>query len=456
MTQSIVWAAGDMTAVIQAALNAASASGGDEVLLLPSTSPFYVYCGVTVPSGVILRGSSQYGTVLTCGDHDVTTVTIEGVYSRVENMTIHGRGAAATDTFSITQPAVLFNGIIGPCGDCTLRDVIVRGGANAIKIWGAGDANLEHVYASYAYGSASVYAGAPVGSATGGWFRRVNVDMEFPNGIPVGANGSVATPTWTPSTTYAPTGGEWPLVVVGGYILQLTQAGTSGASPPSLACYGAAITDGTAQWQLVAPVGYTGMQFDTGCIQFAVEQLDATCGGATYGVRLTNTLGGNPPTIIEFSGNPTFGNVLSTCLDLVAGAGVLVDHGTFDTGLMPNAIGVNVEPTFGGSVKISDSFFFTLTYGVLLDGGSDCKFVGNTFKNITGWCFVSNGCYHFHFKNNSCGNYGSLVTGGVNGGYIVRGGDYYWVEDNDCSGSTLASSPGNGAGSAHGIIGGNF
>ena len=139
----------------------------------------------------------------------------------------------------------MLTGGVNGCNECTIRNSYIQLGSNAVYA-DAYEVYLEGMAADMSYGRAVVYL-----VNTGGHIGRSKFDQAYP----AQAHGwtprhGISTTSWSAGTAYT----QNALVVVGSYLLQAMNNGTSGGAQPTVQPYGANITDGSVTWQLVGPI----------------------------------------------------------------------------------------------------------------------------------------------------------------------------------------------------------
>jgi hypothetical protein len=275
----------DSAPAFQQADTVAGLTGG-AIYVPPCSSSYCIKTGPVILNslGEVLFSTSRSTTISACGT-DNSVVELSQPYQSVYNLTIYGKGAPTdTGTVGAITPAVLIRGTGGGCNDCFLDSLNIFGGSNCLSISPPavnGEFFVWRSYISYCHGSL-VYA-----QNAGGWFNRMKIDQAWPEGPP--AIGT-ALNAWAATTSYA----RGAVVTSGGYMIQCSQAGTSGGSAPTLKNYGQTVTDGSAQWILAGLVGSAALQLDTGTSEIYGTDVDMT-GATTYGVQMSNTLSGAPP-----------------------------------------------------------------------------------------------------------------------------------------------------------------
>ena len=250
---------------INKAIAVAQTYGGATVLLPQGKSGVNTYlCNspITASGGVRLLGENINVTLK--ANSDIALVTLDGARVALEHLTLIGFAGInpANDALTIKSTAI----------DPIVHHCLISGGRRALNDTGS-DTHVDACKLSGSYGDSVIYT-------TGGYYRRNKVDQSWPVSTPpshASFNAWAATTAYTLGT----------VVSTQGYYIQCSTAGTSGGSAPTLQPYGVAISDGTAQWQLVGATTYYGMKVDNSSANF-VEDCDFT-GSYLAGLALTGT-----------------------------------------------------------------------------------------------------------------------------------------------------------------------
>lgn len=259
------------TAAVQAAIAYSEANGGGIVFFPPGS--YYLPGGIVVSTSlysVRLVGAGVGATILRAQASDTTVVTLGGSHNSMEELTVFGKGlndgAAA---FGATQPAVIHSCDLGYMRNCR-----IWGGSIALNVTGT-DNMFENVEANISYGASLI-------STTGSnWYVRCKFDL---GSTSIGLTNAYPYPAWAAATVYT----VGLVVSVGGYLIQCSVAGTSGAVAPALKQYGQPIVDGTGtlRWLLLAPVDYTSFYQHTGAAENRMVQCDFSGSAFRHSVRI--------------------------------------------------------------------------------------------------------------------------------------------------------------------------
>ena len=416
----------DDTAAAQKAINYLSAGG--KLSFPPGT-----YCIRTGPltltvAGITLQGRNYGGgslgaaspAVLSACGADVSIVNMSGKGDRLEDFRVLGSNAVGT-----THPAVMLTGGVSGCNECTIRNSYIQLGSNAVYA-DAYEVYLEGMAADTGYGGAVVHL-----VNTGGHIGRSKFDQAYP----AQAHGwtprhGISITSWSAGTAYA----QNTLVVVGSYLLQAMNNGTSGGAQPTVQPYGANITDGSITWQLVGPTTYYGVQCDTGCGWVLTIDTDTDFSSVfSNPIALTNTLGGNAPGGVQLA-QITLG---SNRDGIVAGIGsdLQVTDVYFGSCLLATCSGVSVYGSFSGNLQVRGGSFANAATGVFIGAGTGNSVVGATFGSTTTPISVGAGVSDFTLDSNVVGK--SRWGANTNPIYIAPGSsDRYVVQGNNCFGAT--------------------
>jgi hypothetical protein len=391
-------------------------------------APYFTSQGFTFSTyPICVTGPNLYKNVgIHCGPNDITIFTLNVQGCVLQNLTIYGKGISTLQTpdpvFGATKPAVR----LGPSGgNSVLHFLEVYGGNYALQVEGPDTKSYRSAF-GYSYGSASVY----FKTGGSGWWNRSVTDQLWGinNTVPAA---SYVINNWASATAYS----VGATVYTQNYMIQCTKAGTSGASAPALKNYEITITDGTAEWCLVAPQTYYGMQFDTGTNEVYVAHQDMT-GPFTSAVALTNTLSGQVPRNIKFTDG-----IMSQCrdnaFDLQAGAEVQITGCYIDASISPTANGVYSRAAYSGNLRITNNRFFggAQTVQCNISGGTNTIISDNTFDlntNVSGAVFVNADINSFVIQANTFAS-GTTTAVTVNAGTS----DYYQIANNVLNGAAI-------------------
>ncbi|WP_316188332.1 MULTISPECIES: hypothetical protein [unclassified Bradyrhizobium] len=236
----------------------------------------YSVIGGLVNSGSVKIAGCGYGaaaTTIQAWHTDVTVLTITGSGGGLENLSIFAKGTNNdTGTFGATHNSVVISG-----NENTFANLYIWGGLGLYCI-GTDNVFMGNIDVSLSYGVGNLtIAGAD-------WYTRVKIDS-----APAAASPTDTPPfaAWVGSTPY--TVGK--TRVISGYICVCTQAGTSGASAPTLKNFGIDIVDGTAKWQLLGKQGLAGVYIGGAAGENLFMGCDFTGAGYEYGAFIDATAG---------------------------------------------------------------------------------------------------------------------------------------------------------------------
>jgi hypothetical protein len=319
----------------------------------------------------------------------------------------------------------MLTGGVNGCNECTIRNSYIQLGSNAVYA-DAYEVYLEGMAADTGYGGAVVCL-----VNTGGHIGRSKFDQAYP----AQAHGwtprhGISISSWSAGTAYC----QNALVVVGSYLLQAMNNGTSGGAQPTVKPYGANITDGSMTWQLVGPARYYGVQCDTGCGWVLTIDADTDFSSVfSNPIALTNTLGGNAPGGVQLA-QITFG---SNRDGIVAGVGsdLQVTDVYFGNCLLTTCSAVSVYGSFAGNLQVRGGSFANAATGVFIGAGTGNSVVGATFGSTTTPISVGAGVSDFTLDSNVVGK--SRWGANTTPIYIAPGSsDRYVVQGNNCFGAT--------------------
>ncbi|HEY4471396.1 MAG TPA: glycosyl hydrolase family 28-related protein, partial [Stellaceae bacterium] len=194
----------DDTPAFQAYVNWLAQNGAGRLVI-----PRGYYCIKTGPittsqQGISFEGENRYGaTVMDACGADVSIFNLSGTNDAIRHLQILGADVPGT-----THPAVMLTGGSSGCVECTLEDVYISRGQNAVY------ANAYEVYIKWSrfersYGDATVLL-----QNTGGYYFRNKTDDWFPRATPTALPITIA--NWAASTAVT----QDQIVLSGGYLLQ--------------------------------------------------------------------------------------------------------------------------------------------------------------------------------------------------------------------------------------------
>lgn len=445
----------DDTAAINVCINLLHRSGGGTIYFPQSHAAYCTFAGIVTieTDSIAIVGADRGSVTISQCNHNVTPVTLQGSYSRLENITILGRGAQPTDEFNISTPAFMLKCNVG----CNVMRANFSGGSSPIEIIGGGDMVFFDTNSNYPYGRANIYVRASAGrEIVSGWFIRVKADDVFPTGsAPNGTPGGATADAWRPNARFEKNA----VITLGGYYLQCVEAGLTGTSAPALTVYNVDIPDGTAKWQLVSSIGSSGVQFDSGAYQWTILETDIT-GPRTSGMSITDTFTyPNKPGIFQIIGS-TIGGAFSQNVNATIGDGLIITGSTIDACILSGCAGINMSGNWGHALTLSSNLIFGGGNGIVLGSGigrdTNALISGNQiygFK-VAGFA-VTAGISNFIFTGNQCG-LSAIYYGANSMCYDVAEGssDYYVINNNIVTGSVTPSRDG-GTGE-HKNVGNNF
>ena len=436
---------------------------GGGIIFVPVSNGNYCLKGIagvgfTLNSSdtVAIVGAGRQVSLSDCNT-DVTTVTLQGPNSSISNISVKGRGADSTDTFTINHDAILMQ---SNCSNCLISHVTVSGGLLPIHIIGGGQWLVNDTEASMAYGSANIYAVAATnGGVTTGWIWRSFADDSFPTGTgPVGTAGTYTISAWAAAQAYAAN----KVVSNSGYYIQCTNCDgvkISGLSAPTNPVYGASVTDNQLTWKLLPAVGSCNIQLDSGNTQTIVFQTDAT-GPHLHNICVTDSQSFTPkPSLISIiSSSPT--SALSDNILLDSGNGITIAHNNpIDFCYASGCAAIDATANFGQGLNVVDNLMYAGSLGVVINAASGRAnaIVSNNqmYGFSTEAILVQANITDFTISSNQCGTSGQFGTN-AKCYQTSSGDDQEIIVNNNTHGSTNASSPLNGAGSANSTVTGNL
>jgi hypothetical protein len=385
--------------------------------------------GVVHNSGpaIAFLGASEGVSVGACGT-DTTVLTLNVSTDSLRNFFFIGKGVNNdTGTFGASHPTLVVG---SSCVQCLVTDSFIWGGSNAISVQ-ASDAKFDNVNASFAYGAALVYLGSS-GPVVGNWFVRDKFDQIYPQGYP----GPIATiNAWAATTAYS----LGQIVTNQGFYLQNVHAGTSASSQPTLKNYGITFNDNTAQWQILAPQNYYGVQIDTNASENQFVQTDHT-GPFTIGVGMTNTLAGTAPQFVTLM-EGVIGQTISQGVNLHDGSNMTLSAERVGGALVSGGAALITNANWSGNLIVDGSNFLVGggTYGIFLGAGTHSVISNNRINGIAGTdCLLISSVTDVNVIGNSLdtGCTGSIATTGTTDYYTIVGNTVHGVAISDGASGT--------------------
>lgn len=334
----------DDTASIQAAIDFVAIVNGGTVLVPTSTNAYLVSAPIIVPVGVQVVGASIASSALFTRD-DTTVMQVNGDYAHIYNLGIYGKGGGADTltTFGATQAAVVLNGVEARMTHCR-----VLGGAPSIRVTNA-DIFIEDVTMGHSFGDCvlRVESGAT-------YVSRCKIDQPWWAGAP--AFGAAAFGVWTAATGYL----VGDVVSTGGYYIQCTIAGTSGAVAPTLRNYELDIIDNTITWRIIIPTGQDAVRIFANV--FIADNTDVS-GASIFGV---NSLSGSGYTELK---GLTFSEQITGAINCDTGFAMYINQCPMQVGRV-GGFGIRCGSGFTEDVNISDcTIKGTAGFGIGIDIG---------------------------------------------------------------------------------------
>lgn len=413
----------DDTAAINGAEATLQSLGGGTLQFGPASG----YCcvpsgGVTTsgPAAIRFVGDSPTNAALSACGADVATLTLNSGRSSVEHMTVVGKGTA-TDTYSMTQPAVHF----GPgCNSCVSDGTAVIFGTGFLDK--GSDSIIKGTNVSYSYG-AQIFE-VEIGIHMSGGHN--SLDQGPPFVLPP-VPFSVA--PWAPFTFY-PTGTI--VSLPGGQRLQAGTAGMSGAISPSPRPYFVNISDGTVSWQLFAPnAAYSALHFGCGSDETNVDDIDLSGTYAGQAISVSVPSGCAGPTHLNIS-NVVAGGALTNEVLVLNGSDFKLSQSEIGGCYLAGCSEIETAVNFAGPASFDNvtvwspeiiHFYFVT--------GDDIEVVnshayGASFAAI----YTAPGLNRFTITNNDFG--ASSIYGTNNNAVVVGTGpsNDYIVNNNNCAG----------------------
>lgn len=387
----------DDTAAFNAAINSVFAAHGGGQVYVPE-GVYYITSTLNL-FNITLRGSGRTSCYITCGSIDTTIINYQNGQNIVDGISFFGKGIWNINTGAQGDPGSFGSShpvINVASSGSVLSNCQVFGGNYAVFTTGT-DCLFFNNYCSNSYGQSIVY------TAGSSWYIRNIFDHNN-----FGATGNTNTypfEAWSSNTSYT----KGFVVSTQNFYIQCVTAGTSGAVEPSLKNYTVPMNDGTAVWNVVAPVGYFAMFVDTDAGENYFNMVDFTSNYQAYSLvsnqvgstgnfpalRFTNCIfssnvsisHGASTSLVQFS-SCSFGNTVgvvigyagyfninncswSDAADIEIGAGV--SNFMLNNNMSPTSGAINIGVGSSNNYIITNNIGFTVT-----DGGT------GTHKTITG------------------------------------------------------------------------
>jgi hypothetical protein len=299
----------DNATALQAEANALTSGG---ILIFPiGTTCIKTQLSIVIP-GFYLVGQSNQGSVLSACGANASLIYANAARIHIERLFLQG-----FNSLFATNPTV---NLAADCVECIISDAEIVYGSQAV-LANAVDFQLRDVKAYDTYGDSIVKV---IGE--GGYIERAKLDHPYPVSIP-SAVSLPRMPPWEAAHAYKVDD----IASNAGFYIQCSKAGTSAGSAPVNQTYGATITDGTAQWLLMAPTSYRGIIHSqktsflyvtdtdiTGAMQDGILQQGALLSvihgtfGAEWGTGI-NVFAGSD---LQIGGMTQFSNGVSTMISM--------------------------------------------------------------------------------------------------------------------------------------------
>ncbi|MGY3607682.1 MULTISPECIES: glycosyl hydrolase family 28-related protein [unclassified Bradyrhizobium] len=422
------------SAAIQAAIDLCQTNLGGTVLF--PAGGYLINTGLVVSAPLVrLEGVGKRHCSIRSSNASIgNVITISAARCAVENLSIFHQVVPSASGALITMGA----GAV----QCTISDLDMVGGGYCFRgSAGSTDVLISDCVMRLAWSGNSVYtqgAGAYV-------FDRCLFNQDWPVAVPSAANDKTSAGRQN-STAYA----LKDYTTYNGLLLQCGQAGTSGASGPTVtgAWYGTAITDGTVIWYIAGNSDGAGVQVDSASTYITFKDCDFT-GSYVYGARVTNGLGTTPPDVIRFH-DCTVGGVTLHGINISAGRGVWIEGCEIQACVGNNGFrsGIVIGSSITGEMIVrgnrvtagfASGLFASHTVGSLL-------IQGNEFLGLAAGINIQAGVRDFVITGNNVG--GSSVFGNNTTGISVAAGtsDFYIISQNRVHGATTGVSDGGSGG----------
>lgn len=392
---------------------------------------FYYITDTLELYNIRLTGANRVGCYITCGSLDIPIIQMINGQNHLENITFFGKGIwdVATANFGDTGTFGATNSVIlQPTSGSSIQNCQIFGGRFAVNTGGTDCLFFNNVVSS-CYGGLWYSTG-------GSWYIR-NIFDHNPLGL-VGLNNTNAYPfePWLALTAY--TVGH--VVSTGGYFIQCTTAGTSGALAPTLRNYAVEITDGSAKWMLAAPESMASLYLDTPASENRFYMVDLTSNYHAFSATVNSaaSLGGFPYTSFTDS-------VLSQQVN-VGGAGTFFQ-------ISSSAIGgvVSILGTYTGAANITDCFMSAGASVQIAAGVSNFQVSNNTCQSPAFIQVAAGASDYYNITNNSK----AVVTDGGTGVHKTIAGNVQSAASSPSKfyGSVLSTNPSDGIGYSTGAGG---
>jgi hypothetical protein len=424
----------DDSTAFQNAINVLGSSGGGDVIVPYSASPYQFNSGVTISGrGIRIIGQTAISPFIRTNTNGVTPFTITGSYCEIRNMQI---GLPESNSGANTGSGILLSGAVSALID----NVLTTGGAAGIKLSGAwADCVLSKctVYDIYGAVNAALIDVSGSASAGGGlYLLRNKLDQVWPVSTPTAAQ---IVGAWAGTTGYT----QGQVVTSGGWYLQCKTAGTSAGGAPTISTYGTDINDGTVVWRMCCPATLTSILLDSNTFYVLGQWNDCT-GALRYGIRVRNTLGGTIPEKIQLRENE-IGSVIETGVLLDAVEGFTLTANTIDNAKTGNGVYLNGASVKGGVIA-NNIIYGNKSSGIELNLCTHVSLSNNEIvANVTAGIFVDANTTDFLIAGNYItGSIGTFASGTQATGIAVAAGtsNRYDISHNYVIGNTATINDG--------------
>ncbi len=416
----------DDSAAIQSAIDAAVLGGGGTVYFPAGTYLVNTRLNL-IGSHVRLLGENLGAAKLKSTNTNAEIVKVTGTRNSIENLQLFA------NTFATSGQIVLFEDAV----QCKMDNCWVQGGWQCLAITGPACADdiFTRCTFTYATGLRMVQMSRGSTGLNGGHhFWRCLFNQAYPQGVPTSA---AYKGNWTASTAYA----VGDIVVSGGYYIRCKTAGTSGATEPGLDFYFVDLPDGSAVWELMARLGYTGINVDTGVSYVIIRECDMT-GPYAQAIQIQNSLGGDAPFCVHVEQTTAHG-VINNGASVSAGREI--EFHAFDA-FGPTGTGTTYGIVF--HTAASDTFqvrgcrLSGFTDGVNVSAGQNAVIEGCAIFGCGAGVRIAAGISRFVIANNMLGSSASRGTNTLGIGIAAGASNNYNVVNNIVAGAVTGLSDG--------------
>jgi hypothetical protein len=419
----------DDTAAFDAAIKAVNASPGN--LTIPAgTCIISRSLTAITASGVTIRGAGPNATVMAPDCANCTTFTLAGQFSQVADLAI------VPKVFQTAKPAIVVAGGFKNL----IHNVHIQGAYDGIWVTSSAEVSADHIDLRYLTGANGILVSGRSGAPTSGFQAAfLTADNPYP-----------ATFTRVRPFTAGAAYDVGDVFVSGGWVFQVTTAGTSGPSPPAAPStanwYASSVANGSLQVRAITNTSLTWIRQDS--YANSLTLVHGALLDAAYGLRMTDSAatGDSYPQwfyAYDLEADHNFESGTSA----EAGIGLHLTGSWVGSTLHGN--GIQFVSGFKGEGSIdSTRVLGCYLNGIVLGAGPDVKINNNIVANnstagkaLYNGIAVASGVVRFTIQGNSVGFIAPFTSTNQGYGIVVLPGasNYYMITGNMGVGNVRAS-----------------